>query len=209
MSLEILKRPKRMLWTTAAKVLCQRLAVACQRKARKDDERVKRAAEGLGGHDETDGQDPKGDPIVATPEPDLYDCIAGILVDGGVVHDDEDVATCSRGVQCSLLVEEVLHELCPREPVEQEPLVPVFADDRDVVGLGPPAATDDEVGSTRTRKASRLAEKVAAHVALPSFPGSRDHHHHGAALVERPQVPSPSREHSPSLFDTPVYISLP
>ena len=209
MRFKIFERPQRVLWRAAAKVLCQRLAVALQRKPRKDDEGVERPAERLGGHDETDGKDPQGDPVVAPPEPDLYDRIARVLVDGGVVHDDENVTTCSRGVQCSLLVEEPLHELGPGEPVEEEPLVPVLLDDGNVVGLGPPAAADDEVGATRIRKESRLAEKVAAHVALASLAGPRDHQDHGPPLVERPQVPSPSREHSVSLFDAPVYISLP
>ena len=205
MRFKILQCPQCVLWRAAAKVLGQRLAIALKRKPRKDDETVKRTAERLGGHDETDGKDPKGDPIVAPPETDLYDCVARILVDGGVVHDNEDVTTASRGVQCTLLVEQVLHELGPRKPVEQEPVVPVLADDGDVVGLGPPAAADDEVGPARTRKASRLSEKMGTHEALPSFPGPRDHEDHRPPLHEGSQSPVPPRQH---LFDDPVYISL-
>ena len=209
MSLQILKRPQCVLWASAAKVLCQRLAVALKRKPRQDDEGVERPPERLGRHDEADRENPQGDPVVAPPEPDLYDRIARVLVDGSIVHYHEDITTCSRGVQCSLLVEEPLHEVGAREPVEEEPLVPVLLDDGDVVGLGPPAAADDEVRPARTRKESRFAEKVAAHEALASLAGPRDHQDHGPPLVERPQVPSPGREHSLSLFDAPVYISLP
>ncbi len=209
MSLKVLKRPQRVLWASAAKVLCQCLAVALKRKPRQDDEGVQRPAERLGRHDEADRQDPKGDPVVAPPEPDLYDRVARVLVDGGIIHDHQNVTTHSRGVQCSLLVEEALHELGAREPVEEEPVVPVLLDDGDVVGLGPPAAADDEVGPARTRKERRLSEKVAAHVTLASLPGPRDHQDHGPPLVQRPQIASPSREHSLSLFDAPVYISLP
>ena len=209
MRFKILQCPQCVLGCATTKVLCQRLAVALKRKPREDDEAVERAPERLGRHDKADGKDPQGDPVVAPPEAHLDDCVPGVLVHGCVIHDDQDVATCSRGVQCSLLVEELLHECRPREPVEQEPVVPVLADDGDVVGLGPPAAADDEVGPARTRKASRLSEKMGTHEALPSFPGPRDHQHHGPPLVQGLEVSSPSREHSLSLFDGPVYISLP
>ena len=209
MRFKILQCPQSVLWCSPAKVFRKSLAVALQRKARQDDEAVQRPPERLGRHDETDGQDPQGDPVVAPPEADLDDRVPRVLVHRRVVHDDQDVATCSRGVQCSLLVEELLHERRPREPVKEEPVVPVLADDGDVVGLGPPAAADDEVRPARIRKVRGFPEQVGAHVTLPSFPGSRDHQHHGSPLVQGLQVASPSREHSVSLFDTPVYISLP
>ena len=209
MRFKILQCPQCVLGCATTKVLCQRLAVALKRKPREDDEAVERAPERLGRHDKADGKDPQGDPVVAPPEAHLDDCVPGVLVHGCVIHDDQDVATCSRGVQCSLLVEELLHECRPREPVKEEPVVPVLPDYGYILSLGPPAATDDEVGPTRTRKASRLAEKVAAHVTLPSFASPRYHHDHRPALVEGSKVPSPSREHSVSLFDGPVYISLP
>ena len=209
MRFKILKCPQCVLRCSPAEVFRKSLPVALQWKARQDDEAVQRPPERLGRHDEADGQDPQGDPVVAPPEADLDDRVPRVLVDRCVVHDDQDVATCSRGVQCSLLVEELLHERRAREPVEQEPVVPVLADDGDVVGLGPPAAADDEVGPARIRKVRGFPEQVGAHVALPSFPGSRDHQHHGSPLVQGLQVASPSREHSVSLFDTPVYVSLP
>ena len=205
MSLQILKRPQCVLWASAAKVLCQRLAVALKRKPRQDDEGVERPPERLGRHDEADREDPQGDPVVAPPEPDLYDRIARVLVDGSIVHYHEDITTCSRGVQCSLLVEEPLHEVGAREPVEEEPLVPVLLDDGDVVGLGPPAAADDQVRPDVRLQRGCLSEKVAAHVTLASLPGARDHEDHRSPLHERGQSAVPPREH---LFEDPVYISL-
>ena len=205
MRLQVLQCPQGVL-RGVAKVLRKRLAVACQGKSREDDQAVQRAPERLRRHDKADREDPQGDPVVAPPEPHLDDRVARVLVDGGVVHDYKNVTTITRGVQCALLVEELLHELGPREPVKEEPLVPVLPDDRDVVGLGPPAAADDEVGPVRLRKPRCLPKKVAAHVALPSLSGPGDHHHHGPALEQGCQVASPSREH---LYDDSVYISLP
>ena len=180
MSLKILKRPQCVLWASAAKVLCQRLAVALQRKPRKDNERVERPAERLGGHDETDGKDPQGDPVVAPPEPDLYDRVARLLVDGSIVHYHEDITTCSRGVQCSLLVEEPLHELGAREPVEEEPLVPVLLDDGHVVGLGAAAAADDQVRPRPRREARRLLQQTRAQHTLARLPRAAQHQVAGA-----------------------------
>ena len=206
MNPKVLKCPKGVFRRAATEVLRQCLAVRRKRKPRQDDERVQGPPERLGRHDEGDRQDPQRDPVVAPPEPDLDDSVSSVLVDRGVVHDDKNLPTLSVGVQCSLLVEQLLHELGPREPVKEEPVVPVLPDDGDVVRLGPPAAADDQVRPDIRSQRGCLSEKVAAHVALPSFPGSRDHEDHRSPLHERGQSPVPPRQHD--LFDDPVYISL-
>ena len=206
MSLKVLECPKCVLWCGSAEVLRERFAVRRKRKPRKDDQAVKRPAQRLRRHHEGDRQDPQADPVVATPEADLDDSVPGLFVNGGVVHDDKDVATLSRGTQCTLLVEEPLHEVGPGEPVEQEPVVPVPADDGDVVGLGPPAAADDEVGTGVRRQSGCLLQKVAAHEGLARLPSPRNHHHHRPALHKGGKPAVPSRKH---LEVDLVYISLP
>ncbi len=205
MNPKVLKCPKGVFRRAAAEVLRQCLAIRGKRKPRQDDEGVQGPPERLGGHHKGDRQDPQGDPVVAPPKAHLDDSVSSVLVHGGIVHDDKDIATLSVGVQCSLLVEQLLHELGPREPVKKEPVVPVLPDDGDVVGLGPPTAADDEVRPNLRLQRGCLPEKVAAHVALPSLAGSRDHEDHRSPLHERGQSAVPPREH---LFDDPVYISL-
>ena len=205
MNFQIFKCPQCVFRCAAAEIVREGLAVRRKRQARENDQAVQGAPKRLGRHDKGDGQDPQGDPVVPPPEAHLDDSVSSVLVHRCVVHDDENRATLSRGVQCTLLVEESLHERRAREPVKEEPVVPVLPDDGDVVRLGPPAAADDEVGAGVRPQRCCLPEKVCAHVALPSFPGPRDHEDHRPPLHEGSQSPVPPRQH---LFDDPVYISL-
>ena len=141
--LQVIQRPQRVLWRTAAEVFREALAIAREGEAAHDEEGVEAATQTLGAHHEGDREDPQGHVVVSAPVPDLGDGVFHVLVDGRVVHDDKDVPFLPGVVQDALLVEEGVHELGPGQPVEDEPLVPVLTDDGHVVRLGPPGAADD------------------------------------------------------------------
>ena len=143
MGLEVIQGPQSMFWAAAAEVFRETFPVRGEREPTHDEEGVEAAPETLGAHHEGDGEDPHGDVVVPPAVPHLGDGVPDVLVDGRIVHNNQDISFVPGVVDDTLLVEEGVHELGTRQPVEDEARVPVLTDDGHVVRLGSPGAADD------------------------------------------------------------------